>query len=365
MKIGIMTTHSSLNNGAVLQAYSLQTYLESLGHDVEFINYEEPYPFKYRNYFSKRISITLNLWKDRLNEKKYKRKGEFGNLLKRTTTVYKTLEDLQKNPPKFDVYITGSDQVWTVASRKKVRRPFYLDFGFKEVKRISYAASLGQCIVPEYMEKDMRDLLLKFDAISVRESSGVKYIQNLVGDKKDIFHAIDPTLLVEPSIFSKIFSKDLQLKQESFIVCYSLTAYNDKEKAMVNYIQNKLGSLPIKNLRNPGTCIRIKDAENIIVTPSEWLKYFSMSKINICTSFHAVVFSLVFHKQFVVISPYINKRIMSLLKLVNLENHFITDFNKQNIDTLIEKKIDWNHVDKQIETSREKSKLFLIDALTN
>jgi len=364
MKIGIMTTHDALNSGAVLQAFSLQTYLQSLGHEVEFINYKETFPFKYRKYVSKSISRTINLVKDRLNEKKYERKGDFGKLLNRTKVVYDTLDDLQKSPPKFDVYITGSDQVWTVASRKEVVRPFYLDFGSEKVKRISYAASLGQCVVPKYMEKDIRELLLKFDAISVREISGVEYIQNLVGDIKKVFHTIDPTLLVDSNIFPKIFSKELKLEQEGFIVCYSLAAYEEKEIAMLNYIQKTLG-VPIKNLRNPGTCIRLKGAENIIVKPTEWLKYFSMSKFNICTSFHAVVFSLIFHKQFMVISPYVNKRIMSLLKLVGLEDHFIEDFDSQKIDSLIGKKINWSDVDIQIEKNRKYSRDFLANALNN
>lgn len=365
MKIGIMTTHAALNNGAVLQAYSLQTYLTSLGHHVEFINYEEYYPFRYRNYVSKSIKRTLHLLQDRLKEKKYSKDFKFGKILNRTSMVYNTLEDLQQNPPKCDVYITGSDQVWTVASRKEVRRPFYLDFGPKETKRISYAASLGQCEVPKLMEEDMKKLLLDFDAISVREISGVEYIQNLVGDAKEVFHAIDPTLLVDGSIFSKIFSKELELVQNSFIVSYSLATYQEEHLNMVNYIQKKLGNLPIKNLRNPGSCIHLENAENIIVNPGEWLKYFNLSKINICTSFHAVVFSLIFHKQFIVISPYVNKRIMSLLELVGLEGQYIAVYDENKLDVLIEKKIDWSYVDEQINISRIKSRTFLKSALEN
>ena len=90
-----------------------------------------------------------------------------------------------------------------------------------------------------------------------------------------------------------------------------------------------------------------------------------MSKFNICTSFHAVVFSLIFHKQFMVISPYVNKRIMSLLKLVGLEDHFIEDFDSQKIDSLIGKKINWSDVDIQIEKNRKYSRDFLANALNN
>ena len=40
LTIGIMSFHAALNSGAVLQAYALQTQLERMGHQVEFINFK-------------------------------------------------------------------------------------------------------------------------------------------------------------------------------------------------------------------------------------------------------------------------------------------------------------------------------------
>jgi len=40
MKIGIITFHWATNYGAMLQAFALQTYLESKGNEVYIINYK-------------------------------------------------------------------------------------------------------------------------------------------------------------------------------------------------------------------------------------------------------------------------------------------------------------------------------------
>ena len=41
MKVGIITVHRAYNYGSVLQCYSLQEYLKSLGHDVWVIDYRQ------------------------------------------------------------------------------------------------------------------------------------------------------------------------------------------------------------------------------------------------------------------------------------------------------------------------------------
>ena len=41
MKIGLLTFHYSMNYGSVMQCLALQTILESMGHDVEFIKYKQ------------------------------------------------------------------------------------------------------------------------------------------------------------------------------------------------------------------------------------------------------------------------------------------------------------------------------------
>ena len=166
MDIGIITTHNALNCGAVLQAYASQFFLQQLGHEVEFIDFEEPSKKGYRSYISKSPVKTVHRWIDLYNDYKYNKNGIFSSVLNIGKTHYTTIEELKANPPKFDMYYAGSDQIWTVASRKTVVRPNYLDFGDKSIKRISYAASLGQGIVPDHMKDEIKELLLNFDHLN-------------------------------------------------------------------------------------------------------------------------------------------------------------------------------------------------------
>lgn len=362
MKIGIITTHRALNSGAVLQAYASQTFLSQLGHEVEFIDYKEPWRKPLRRYISKNPILVWYSLIDSYYRHKYLKEAMFNKVLHIGKKRYSTLFELQNEPPIYDLYMVGSDQVWNVGSSKKINRAHYLDFGLKSVKRISYAASLGQGNVPDYMLEEMKELLMKFDHISVRESSGVKLIQSIVGNHKKVFHTFDPTLLLEADDYSSIME---EIPQEGpYITCYSLAIYEDEQKKAMSYIQKKL-NLPIKNLRNPDTCRRLKNVSNIIVTPYQWLAYVKNSNFVICTSFHAVVFSLIFHRPFIVLSPFVNKRIMSLLKLVNLKERFIENYEKNNIDAILSNQIDWELVDKKIRDNRQSSIDYLLNAITN
>ena len=64
MKIGIITLHYALNAGAVLQAFALQTYLKSLGHEVEFIDYVPKHQYSLRSFIAKSPYVMYNKWKD-------------------------------------------------------------------------------------------------------------------------------------------------------------------------------------------------------------------------------------------------------------------------------------------------------------
>jgi polysaccharide pyruvyl transferase WcaK-like protein len=358
MKIGIVTFHSALNCGAVFQAFALQTHLESLGYEVSFINYHERYiTNNFRSFFGKNLSKTWYKLVDKINYYKYKNRSSFHSILKIDSILYNSIEELKANPPQKDIYIAGSDQIWNIGSKKEINKVYYLDFGGLEIKRISFAASLGQCNVPEFLNDIITNQLKKFDAISVRETNGVEFIQSLIKDKK-VHHISDPTFLLKAKDYRKIMTKNNVKSEKALIVSYILTEYNSSQLKVLDFIKQKL-NLDIINLRNPNSCIRLKKYKNKIVEPQEWLYQVDNSKFMICCSFHAVVFSLIFHKPFIVVSPYENARILSLLKSLNLENHFISDYDEIIINDLLIKKIDWKSVDEKIDKFRTQSDTFL------
>lgn len=362
MKIGILTFHNALNNGAVLQAYALQTYLETQGHCVEFINYQKKEKRRLRSFFAKKPLTMFYRWYDLYHAERFKRNERFSTLLKKGEKKYRSLDELQNDPPLYDVYIAGSDQIWSYQLNNGIDEAYYLNFGSNKTLRIVYAASLGQCDIPQHIENLIKDLLVKIDAISIRESNGKKFIQSLVPPDKKIYHLFDPTILLNKENYIHLLTPNIPSDKPPYIASYILSPLNANQLKIISYISRK-ENLELINLRNPNSGIRVNKVANRVVTPTEWIKYMYHSKLTICCSFHAVVFSLLFHKPFIVILTYNNQRIFSLLKLFGLSNRILNEFNQQKIDIIIEQKINWNEVDKLIIRERKKSVQFLNDSL--
>ena len=150
-KIGIITFHSAHNYGAVLQAFASQKFLEKSGYNTEIINYRNPKidkNFRIFNIDNSNIKKLLkSIIRDTLflfkNIKKYNNFEKFINKNFNLTLRYNSEEELKNNPPKEDIYITGSDQVWSYYLLGKLEDSYTLNFGDNNVKRISYAASAG------------------------------------------------------------------------------------------------------------------------------------------------------------------------------------------------------------------------------
>jgi len=362
MRIGIMTFHSALNCGAVLQAYALQTYLENMGHEVEFINYRIIKKKNIRDFIGKGFFKTIYKLEDIYQSCKHSKKDAFGYVLKRGELEYFSIEELQNNPPDYDVYIAGSDQIWNISSQTYLDKAYFLDFGSPSIKRIAFSASLGQCNVPKSLDQEIRQQLLKFNAISIRENIGAEYIKSIIGGKKNIQQISDPTILLDINDYLKISSIKKSKENEPYIASYILSNYNSEQLEILKYIKGKL-NLNIINLRNPDTCIRLLKTINKVVTPYQWLGYIYNSEFVICCSFHAVVFSLIFHKNFIVITPNENQRILSFLKSLNMEDFIICQFDSTSIDNILEKSINWARIDNLIINERKKSINFLTNNL--
>ena len=116
MKIGILTFHTALNAGAVLQAYALQRYLSDCGHVVEIIDYRPRKHYRLRHFAGKSFRVIINRWRDLYHGCKYAHNGVFTKHLKMGAVHYNDEYKLRKNILGYDIYIVGSDQVWNYTS---------------------------------------------------------------------------------------------------------------------------------------------------------------------------------------------------------------------------------------------------------
>ncbi len=364
MKIGIITFHYALNQGAVLQAYALQTLLQSWGHQIEFIDYHPKHHFHYKDFITKSPKLLLEKWRNQYNGIIYRRyQRQFNKVLCIGNIRYKTEKNLRNNPPIYDIYIAGSDQIWNFT--KRIDYAYMLDFVPQDKMKIAYAASLGQCTIPQKLHNELCYLLSSFRAISIRESNGKDFIYELIQKKESkipVTQTLDPTLLIKKEEYEHITES---IKESSpYIASYILSMMEKSHEDILSYIIKKNG-LRLINLRNPDTCVYLSFAKNRIVTPYQFLSYIKHAEFIICSSFHAVVFSLIFHKPFIVLVPSKfrdkggNKRINSLLTALGLVHHCIYDFNPIIIDQLMKEQICWVDIDQTISRLAKESQDFL------
>lgn len=326
-RIGIMTFHGSQNYGGVLQAYALQTFINgNAGHQAVIVDFR----------IQKDTIFNLNKgWKDLilrmikiLHYSSLKRKAQrfvrFRTEHMQLTRRYRSREELIKWPPEFDVYISGSDQVfhpsWPFVD------VFYLDYPtLPGSKKVAYAPSFGLNYIPEEMKERIAGLLNRFDFLSAREKGGSDIIRELTGRKA--ITVLDPVLLVGRDQWRMIASRVGKLPKK-YILCYALVG-NIPQMKIASQLKIMTG-LPIVLLTHslyPPTSadLVIRDAG-----PREFLWLFDHANYIVTDSFHGTAFAVLFEKVFFsyIASPQKSERIYSLLNNLDLEKRVISMENR-------------------------------------
>jgi len=228
-KVGIITFHFADNFGAVLQAYALLRTLQGKNIHVEIINYIPQELREFYNIFFdlKKSVISLGLVKTikkllvsvkTLHTKTIKIKNfeKFRNEhLSFSEYLYTTSEELLKKPPIYDVYVTGSDQIWNPDFFTKIGGSYFLDFAVKNADKVSYAASIAKPIESRYFEY-YKNYLQSFNYISVRENTAKNELKNIIN--KDVYIVLDPTLLLEKEDWEKIATYDTVIGEKYILV---------------------------------------------------------------------------------------------------------------------------------------------------
>jgi len=300
--IGIITIHKINNYGSVLQAYALQKVCEDLGYKVEIIDYDFPNKFHQNNKYSTASDTQPNepKWIKALFAKALVRqhKGirlfidKYQNL---SSNKYHKVEDFTANPPAYDVYITGSDQLWS--PRHCNGDPaFMLYFAPDNALKISYAASIGSNAIPEELKNAYIGLLSRYKHISVRENTGADVIRSLINKKATV--VLDPTLLLNKDEWNKVATPK-RLVMKKYILCYFLNytfnafPYVD-ELAM--YMQKQTGYEIVRVARPPHKLSFINTTYQIGASPEEFLALVRDAEIVLTTSFHGTAFAVNYGK---------------------------------------------------------------------
>lgn len=324
MKIGILTFHCAHNYGAVLQAYGLQEYLKTLGHETYVIDYRPAYLT--RQY--PRDGIRLWLSKSPLRTFRKLRHEPF---LRKTRACRWDKFDLfintrlalvpfTRDDTSFDIVFIGSDQVWN--PRLTGKRFDDVFFGKAANGRIiSYAASSRFKELTENEANYFREKLQNFDAVSVREESLRTLLQPLT-DKK-IETTIDPTLLAGRDIFNAIAQRPET--KTPYVFIYTLDPTQEIHPIAL-HIARQTGGKVFRLVGRLADSKRIPGVVSVNdLSPEQFLGYIKYATCVVTTSFHGTALSILFQRPFYSIRQGTDAdlRAESLLDKLGLTDRFI------------------------------------------
>lgn len=346
MKIGILTFHWATNYGAVLQAWCLQEFLVTQGHEVEIINYKPyQYDFSWNN-----IIMNPRKWFSisRLLASKGKESllVPFRNKYLKTTRRYGAINEFVNEIDKYDVLISGSDQVLNPSftlfgDNGKTSLAYWLNAGRKDACRIGYAVSFGCESYPDKAASIARSWVNEFDVIGTRENTGLQILDQLAyqGSKNVV---PDPTILMGSSIFEKLGVATPEVRLD-YTCVYMLR----------------------HEIQLPGNTLYL-DEKHRPLNMVEWLTTIVSAKQLVTNSYHGMIMAIFAHVPFVVLvetdsGSGMNDRFITLLTQLELQNR-ITDSCK-GINEIFNSNIDWQSVDEHLNSYRNKGVDFLKSAI--
>lgn len=338
-KTGLITIHRIYNYGSALQTYATVKSVEKLGYECTVIDYAYPNEFHLKNapfYLEEKpqakLSLEQRLYRKLMNHL-IKQDAEtlyttFKSFLEKHLTFtcpYETLDSILENPPAFDIYITGSDQVWNPKYCGK-DLAFLLGFAPDYAVKISYAASFGTHRLMEEYHDFLAEKLSEYDAISVRESSGVDLVKTLTGG--DATCVADPTLLLSAEEWNQIAS-ETKFTDKPYILCYILKYSFDPYPYITDLVcdlQKKTGYEVLFIGGYPVNALHPHYKVLPHVSPEEFLSLYRDASLVVTSSFHGTAFALNYSKPFFTVvdnNTTTDDRQLGIIRLLGAENRAI------------------------------------------
>lgn len=357
MRIGILTFHWATNYGAVLQAYALQIYLEKQGCDVQIIDYM---PSSYEKKIIKCFFVKKPwvIKKNIIDFYKEKSIAYFRKKYLKTSRRYYSLEELRMNPPNYEVYICGSDQIWnpyfTLQGEGNVTTSYFLDFGNEKIVRIAYAVSFGCNEYSSKVKNIVTPLLDRFKVISVREKSGSDIVKSM--GYNNVYLMPDPSLLLSAKDYDNIIGSSDSYTEDCFF--YIIHSHQYLIKRIEKYFNNDLKEKIVSTKKNRYSVMSIE----------KWLIHIKNSKIVVTNSFHGIVLSIIYKKQFIAVpvegsGSSMNDRIITFLEQFNLHERILDIYDENKILYLLSRPIEWDFVHNVINVMQRKAGLYIKKAI--
>lgn len=390
MKIGIVTYVKCDNYGAELQAFALQWKLNSLGYDAEVINLEKrnidmkrnpdvimgaiKQRFKQEGVFAI-VSIVRKFLETKkritdedkykaINENKHKLFERFFENKVRHSEKYYTLDEISNATDlKYDVYIAGSDQIWNYIHTDRLDVYFLMFANKFKAKKISYAASVSIYNIPKKWRAAYKTYFENIDVLSVRELHGAELVSKYSNKKAEV--VLDPTFLLTKEDWVREVANDCGVEGD-YLLIYTLSGSPHIRK-MAHDIARHL-NLKVVNIKSGYSDEPDDGTINVYeIGPAEWVGLWSKAKYVVTDSFHGTAFSINFNIPFTTLvnpNSMMNSRVLSILKIMNLESRIVYDNLKGDLKPN-DIALDFTETNRILKQWKEKSLKFLLHALNS
>jgi len=371
MNIFTVTCHNVYNYGASLQAYALQYYLKLQGYEIKIIDYRPDYldwhyklswwvpsNSKYNRYIKsnpifRAVYVILRFFSELMYISRYFAFKRFNEKHLILTKKCKNINEINSLCKNINILITGSDQVWNSCTLDNGLDPvFYLNFGEKKSKRISYAASFGSDRINEERASDIRRMLLIIDDISVRESTGINVLHEL-GLKGKV--VCDPVFLLNKNEWSNLYTNTKL--EDKYMLIYNLGPENHKLITAAKRIKEETG-YSIISVRGNSSISCDREIRN--AGPADFISLLSNAEFILTNSFHATAFSIIFNKKFYCFT---NEKGKTRTRIIDILSRFSLNDRLNPQEPAYERLIDYNKINKDLDTYITQSKNWLHDSL--
>lgn len=380
-RIGILTVYyKNYNFGGQLQAYALQSFLSQCGYDAEQIQFDY---YTTTEKISGSLKRKLALQKHRFfNTEKYedeikliKRKKKFNRFIHtipHSSKVYQETNITELNKD-YECFVCGGDQIWNDwdgANWICSNALSIFSLGFVDNSKIafSYAPSLGRSALTESQKMTLKKSFSHMQGISIREKSNLSEVSSLT-DKK-VHVVVDPVFLLTCEDWDSLIN-DKTKRDGDYAFCYFLSNDLCRTECLKKFTNsNDFITICVPN--SSANMSRIDrdeewgDINDYESGPIEFIKRIRDSKIVLTDSFHAVVFSIIFHKEFYVFgrtdgNSEMNNRLYDLLDEYDLKDRYIS--NVTDLLSLTGNYVDYKEVDAKLNANRNKSIEFIKDCI--
>ena len=350
--VGIITMHRPDNYGSYLQTYATFKFIHNLGYNVKVIDYAYPTDYhkslvkvkavskgRHLSFIHKKVSgLFRRMLRIDAREHQIRMQDFYAENLS-FTKAYNKAEELKKDPPYFDIYVTGSDQVWNPEFTGK-DTTFLLSWVPQGKTKIAFSSSFAVKKLSEEEKKLYGEYLKDYKHISIREYSDILRNLGITGKV-----TLDPTFLISKTQWMSITSEH-PLVEGNYILCYLLGykfdpypfAYKliDRVRKETKYKVVVIDGDPYDTLRG----YKVMGG----MGPSDFINLFAYSSFVITSSFHGTAFAINFEKPFITI---INKgtndnRQVSLVREFNISVDHIVSLD-DDVKTLHPcQNVDWS-----------------------